>query len=78
MNINLKSAIAFILISAALAFKSDNIGAYICLGAGIALYGFLVWSDRVKKDEFSRIDGELESLKNKVQAIQLNKSIGRG
>lgn len=77
MNNNQKAAIGFILVSALLAFKSDNIGAYICLGAGIALYGFLVWVDRIKKDEFARVDEELQKLKDKIQSIQIGKIAGR-
>lgn len=77
MNNNKRAIICFILISAVLAFKSDNIGAYICLGVGIVSFGFDAWLERTKKDEFKRIDEELLKLKNKIESLQIGKIAGR-
>lgn len=76
-NLNKLTAVCFVLISAGLAAAFDSIGAYICMGVGIILYGFINWLEKDSKNQAEKTAEKFKAIDEQIQAMRLGKAIGR-
>jgi Flp pilus assembly protein TadB len=75
MNHNLIASICFIVACALIASVTQNAWAFMCLAVAIMLFGFILWLDRKRIDKADEIQNQIETIKNRLEAIQLHRII---
>ena len=75
MNHNLIASICFIVACALIASVTQNAGAFVCLAVAIMLFGFILWLDRKRIEKAEEIQNQIETIKNRLEAIQLHRII---